>query len=74
MKLNQEEHSMKMDDIGMLDHQKMILENLTGNRELFVKELRKSRQWLSSEEIGTLYTWLKANFWELYSHEIEMVF
>lgn len=65
---------MKMDNIGMLDHQKMILENLTDNREMFIKELRKSQQWLSAEEIGKLYKWLKENYWESNKHEIEMVF
>jgi hypothetical protein len=65
---------MKMDNIGMLDHQKMILENLTENRDMFVKELRKSRQWLSVEESGKLYLWLRENYWDSYKREIEMVF
>ena len=58
----------------MLDHQKIILEQVTDNNELFLKELKKSISWLTPEDIRKLYSWLKENFWESHKPEIEQVF
>jgi hypothetical protein len=63
-----------MEEIGMLDHQKIILSNLTGDNEMFLKELKKSIKWLKLDDSRALYEWLKANFWETHQHEIEEVF
>jgi len=43
---------------NMLDHQKLVLENLAGNDEMFRKELRKAGNWLKREERSELREWL----------------
>lgn len=58
----------------MFDHQKIILEKVRGNKDLFSKELKKSLKWLSPDEISKLYFWLKSNFWDSHKNEIETVF
>jgi|APIni6443716594_1056825.scaffolds.fasta_scaffold1326417_1 hypothetical protein len=63
-----------MDYNTMLDHQKVILEHVTENDELFLKELKKSISWLAQDDIMKLYNWLKDNFWEVHQDEIEMAF
>lgn len=46
----------------MLEHQKVLLEKLSYDRELFRKEIVKSFKWLKSSEITKLYKWLRVNF------------
>ena len=46
----------------MLEHQKLILENIYYDKELFEKELIKSYRWLKSYEIFELRNWLIKNF------------
>lgn len=58
----------------MLDHQKIILEQVTGDNELFLKELKKSLKWLNPEDSKQLYHWLKENFWDTHRKEIKVVF
>ena len=65
---------MTMKILNMLEHQKLILENLSGNEEMFGKELQKSLQWLSTDEQQKLYLWLKDKFWKTHKTIIKTVF
>lgn len=58
----------------MLEHQKWIIRNLSGDNELFKKELYKSLAWLEKEEIEELVEWLNSNYWDTNSNEIIAVF
>jgi NTP pyrophosphatase (non-canonical NTP hydrolase) len=58
----------------MLEHQKRVIHNLSGEKELFKKELYKSLDWLEKEEIEELSQWLRSNYWETNSEEIISVF
>lgn len=46
----------------MLHYCKMILEKMTIDRSLFIKELKKAYKMLSPEESIELYNWGKKNF------------
>ena len=52
-----------MNATNMLDHQKIILENISDDKQLFQKELEKSIKWLSPEDQQKLYLWLKTKYW-----------
>jgi hypothetical protein len=54
----------------MLEHQKIVLQNVYYNKNLFKKELHKSIDWLSQEELNELWDWLKENYWETHSELI----
>lgn len=58
----------------MLEHQKLILEKVSNNKELFRKELVKSLKWLKSYEIYRLHSWLKEKFYLKHREIIEDVF
>ncbi len=58
----------------MLEHQKLVLQNLSGDKELFRKELLKSMKWLKSYELFHLYRWLKNNYADTHSDVIYEVF
>lgn len=58
----------------MLDHQKSILVQLSGNKELFRKEIVKSFKWLKSYEILQLHQWLKENYMETHGDIIKDIF
>ncbi len=58
----------------MLDHQKIILEQLSHDKELFRKEIIKSFKWLKSYEIIMLRKWLKENYSETHAEIIHEVF
>lgn len=58
----------------MLDHQKIILEQLSYDKELFRKEIIKSFKWLKSYEIIMLRKWLKDNYSETHADIIHEVF
>ena len=58
----------------MLDHQKIILRNVIDDRELFLKELKKSITWLEEEDIKKLYLWLRSNFWDTHKETLRMIF
>lgn len=58
----------------MLEHQKWIIRNLSGDKEVFKKELYKSLAWLEKEEIEELVEWLNSNYWDTNSNEIIAVF
>lgn len=48
--------------INMLEHQKMLIENVSNNEELFQKEILKARQWLDENDYVHLQNWLKLTF------------
>lgn len=58
----------------MLDHQKLILEQLSYDKELFRKEIVKSFRWLKSYEIISLHRWLKARYQRTHADVIQEVF
>ena len=58
----------------MFELQKMVLENVSEDRNLFKKEIMKSFQWLESYEIDQLYKWLIANYGETHKEEISNAF
>ena len=58
----------------MLDHQKIILEQLSHDKEMFRKEIVKSFKWLKSYEIIMLRRWLKDNYSETHADVIHEVF
>lgn len=58
----------------MLSHQKHVLQKVSGNKELFKKELIKSLAWLEKEEIEELIQWLKKNHWDTNRNEVIAVF
>ena len=58
----------------MLEHQKLILEKVSNNKELFRKELVKSLKWLKSYEIFKLHAWLKEKFYLTHGDIIKDVF
>ena len=51
----------KMIVIHMHDYLKAVLTKLSFNRTLFLKELSKSRRWLTSSEWDSLYKWAEQN-------------
>jgi hypothetical protein len=44
---------------SMLNYCKAILQKVSFNRKLFLKEYRKSHSWLSASEIGELRSWVR---------------
>lgn len=57
----------------MLEHQKLILKNLASIPDLFVKELYKSRNWLSDWELLELKKWLLTEYADSYTDVIVKV-
>lgn len=47
---------------SMLEHQKRMLCMVMFNSELFFKELRKSKEWLTPDELYELEAWLSSRF------------
>jgi len=60
--------------ITMLEHQKMLLKQISYDKELFRKEIVKSFKWLKSYEIILLRNWLKDNYGRTHSDVIQDVF
>jgi hypothetical protein len=58
----------------MLEYTKMILQKVSFDRLLFVKELQKGLNWLTPDEIKVLYNWLVSNFTEPYNDDIQVIF
>lgn len=58
----------------MLEHQKLILENVKFDKALFEKELSKSVKWLSNQEVFELQQWCKNEFGDEYPEVIRKVF
>jgi hypothetical protein len=58
----------------MLELQMLVLENVCDNRTLFEKELRKSFEWLGTEDLYVLYSWAIVKFRKQYNSLIDCVF
>ena len=58
---------------NMLELQKLVLENVSGNKTLFEKELRKSLNWLGYDDLQKLYIWTYEKFSNKYGSIIEFV-
>ena len=58
----------------MLEHQKTVLRNVSHDRDLFRKELKKSIVWLKSYEVYKLYVWVKEKFGKTHGDIISDVF
>lgn len=58
----------------MLEHQKILLEQLSYDKGLFRKEIIKSFKWLKSYEIVQLYSWLKEQYGSTHGEVIRDVF
>ncbi|MFW5757122.1 MAG: hypothetical protein ACOCYO_00420 [Bacteroidota bacterium] len=58
----------------MLEIQKKVIENLSNDKELFVKEIKKSIKWLSKPETEQLRSWLYSRFWKTHQKEISVAF
>ena len=59
---------------NMLELQKLVLENVYENKNLFEKELRKSFQWLDKDDLCKLYYWSIGNFNKQYHSLIDCVY
>jgi hypothetical protein len=46
----------------MLEHQKIVLQAVSGDMYLFEKELKKSLEWLNLDERKDLQSWVVNNF------------
>lgn len=58
----------------MLEYSKTVLEKVSFNRDLFRKELEKSKRMLKEDEIELLQTWCRMSFTEKYPDIIGEVF
>jgi len=58
----------------MLEHQKIVLQNISHDKELFAKELRKSLVWLKSYEVFLLHTWVKEKYGNIHNDVIREIF
>ena len=58
----------------MLDHQKVLLDQLSYDKILFRKEIIKSFRWLKSYEIIKLHNWLQNKYGDTHSDVINDVF
>jgi hypothetical protein len=59
---------------NFLELQKLVLENVSENKTLFEKELRKSFNWLGYKDLQNLYNWTIGKFNEEYGRIIECVY
>jgi len=60
--------------ITMLEHQKILLRQVSFDKELFRREIIKSFRWLKSYEIIMLHDWLEKHFGRTHSEVIRDVF
>jgi len=58
----------------MLKYTETILQKVSFNKDLFKKELKKSKRWLKKDEIIVLQTWCVLNFGSIYMDVINEVF
>lgn len=58
----------------MLEYSKTVLEKVSFNRELFRKELQKSKKVLKEDEIELLQNWCRISFTDKYPDIIGEVF
>lgn len=59
----------------MLELSKKILKKVSFDKDLFIKELRKSVNWMTStEELRKFENWCYSNFNHLYRNDMELIF
>lgn len=58
----------------MLEYTKTVLEKVSFSRELFRKELQKSKKFLKEDEVELLQNWCRMSFTEKYPDIIGEVF
>ena len=58
----------------MLEFTQKVLTNVSFDRELFRKELKKSVKFVGKKEAIVLYSWCLVNFGEMYKDVIMQVF
>lgn len=59
----------------MLELSKKILKKVSFDKDLFIKELKKSIDWMTSkEELRKFEIWCYNNFNHLYKNDIEVIF
>jgi len=58
----------------MLKYTKTVLQKVSFNKELFKRELQKSKRWLRKDEVIVLQTWCVINFGSIYMDVINEVF
>ena len=58
----------------MLEYTKSLLQKVSFDRRLFLKELRKSIAWLNPDERRSLRSWSLATFNHVYGKDIHEVF
>lgn len=54
----------------MLELCKEILQKVSFDRKLFVKELKKAVEWVSKDELSALKTWCLNTYGKMYKKEI----
>jgi hypothetical protein len=54
----------------MLELCKEILQKVSFDRKLFVKELKKAVKWVSKDELATLKIWCLNTYGKMYKKEI----
>ena len=59
---------------SMLELQKLVLLQVSEDKSLFKKELKKSFGWLGSSEIFQLHRWVKENYGNTHHEAISEVF
>ena len=50
----------------MLEHQKIIIKNVSHDKVLFEKEIKKSLKWLNKSDLLVFNQWVIANFYDKY--------
>jgi hypothetical protein len=58
----------------LLEHQKIMIRQIGGNKALFKKELQKSLQWLNEGDLEDLKGWVRENYHEQHADIISEVF
>ncbi len=53
----------------MLEYQKLILKKVSFSKQLFIKEIEKSKKWLSNNEFQDLIQWINKTFNPLFIKE-----
>ncbi|MEA3446628.1 MAG: hypothetical protein U9R19_18075 [Bacteroidota bacterium] len=58
----------------MLEYAKSLLQKVSFDRYLFIKELKKSVDWLDVDDKRRLHSWSLTTFYHLYGKDIKDVF
>ncbi len=58
----------------MLEHQKIIVKNVSHNKILFEKEIKKSLKWLDKNDLLAFNQWVVANLYDKYPDIISKYF